>query len=127
MYSRWRAASAMLAKLAKSITEQILNYLEHNKTYWEKGYNAVNVDHPVFRFYGRILVQDFPEALGGKLVDFGCGQGAAVDFFVRHGFNACGVDISQNDISVGQIRYPNIASRLKVVDPDPRRNAFYGF
>jgi hypothetical protein len=28
-------------------------YLEANEEYWQKGYNAPNVDHPVFRFLGK--------------------------------------------------------------------------
>ncbi len=105
-----------------------MNYLEKNKAYWEKGYNAVNVDHPVFRFYGRILKPQF--GLGGNyepLVDFGCGQGAAVAFFAINGFNACGVDISETDISIAKIRYPHLAQKFSVCDPDPRKNDYYGF
>ena len=103
-------------------------YLEKNKEYWERGYNAVNVDHQVFRFYGRILKPQF--GLGGnweRLVDFGCGQGAAVNFFTLQGFNARGVDISSHDINVARIRYPHIAASFSVCDPKPAANDHYGF
>ena len=105
-----------------------MDYLEKNKAYWEKGYSAVNVDHPVFRFYGRILKPEF--GLGGHweaLVDFGCGQGSAVDFFRRMGFNARGVDISETDIAAAKIRYPHIAQDLFICDSSPKANEFYGF
>lgn len=42
-----------------------MSYLDKNKEYWEKGYDAVNVDHPVFRFYGRILKPQFE--MGGGI------------------------------------------------------------
>ena len=87
-----------------------MSYLDENRAYWERGYNAVNVDHPVFRFYGRILKPDF--GLGGnweRLVDFGCGQGAAVSFFQKHVFHARGVDVSETDIAAAKIRFPHIA------------------
>jgi SAM-dependent methyltransferase len=105
-----------------------MDYLDNNKNYWEKGYNAVNVDHPVFRFYGRILKPDF--GLGGnweRLVDFGCGQGAAVNFFHLAGFHARGVDISETDIAIAKIRYPHIAASFTVCAPNPNGNKYYGF
>ncbi len=105
-----------------------MGYLDDNKTYWEKGYPAANVDHPVFRFYGRILRPQFH--LGGRyerLVDFGCGQGAAVNFFSQLGFHAVGVDISEHDIQAAQIRYPHLSDRFLVCDPSPSKNAQYGF
>jgi SAM-dependent methyltransferase len=105
-----------------------MNYLEMNKEYWEKGYNAVNVDHMVFRFYGRILKPQFN--MGGnweRLVDFGCGQGSSVNFFHDQGFNVRGVDISENDINVAKIRYPHLAKDFLMCAPDPRENDYYGF
>ena len=105
-----------------------MSYLDENRAYWERGYNAVNVDHPVFRFYGRILKPDF--GLGGnweRLVDFGCGQGAAVSFFQKHGFHARGVDVSETDIAAAKIRFPHIARNFLVCAPDPKANEYYGF
>ena len=103
------------------------NYLDANKEYWSKGYSAYNVDHIIFRFYGRILKPDFPHFKGKKLVDFGCGQGAAVNFFANHGFLAKGVDISENDINVARIRYPHIAENFELCDSKPANNKFYGY
>jgi len=103
------------------------NYLAKNKTYWEKGYTAPNVDHPVFRFYGRILKHIKSDWQDVRLVDFGCGQGAAVEFFSRHGFNVKGVDFSETDVAAAQIRYPHLADRFLICAPKPSDNNFYGF
>ncbi len=106
----------------------VADYLEKNSAYWGQGYDAANVDHPVFRFYGRILKPQFKLAGNGeRLVDFGCGRGAAVDFFNRAGFLARGCDISKADIEAARIRYPLIAHRFDVVSPDPRQVVHYGF
>ncbi len=106
-----------------------MNYLASNKDYWEKGYNAPNVDHPVFRFYGKILKPDFPQlCLGGSnLLDFGSGQGAAVAYFVSRGFNARGVDVSEKDIGIAKIRYPDLADRMQVCSASPSDVSYYGF
>lgn len=106
----------------------VMDYLLKNKTYWEKGYPAINVDHTVFRFYGKILKPEFK--LGGnweRLIDFGCGQGATVNFFRQLGFNACGVDMSENDITTAKIRYPHISSSFYLCAPEPKSNPYYGF
>ncbi len=106
-----------------------MDYLETNQAHWQKGYAAVNVDHPVFRFYGRILKPDFYREGGNfeRLLDFGCGQGAAVNFFQKMGFNARGVDISETDITAAKIRHPHLASNFFLCDPRPSKNECYGF
>ena len=84
-------------------------YPEDNRAYWERGYDAPNVDHHTFRFLGRILRPDFGLPRNHeKLLDFGCGQGAAVNFFRANGFDAEGVDISRTDIAIAKSRYPHI-------------------
>ncbi len=105
-----------------------MNYLKCNKEYWNKGYHAPNVDHIVFRFFGKILQPQFN--LGGKferLVDFGCGQGAAVNYFTMQGFNACGVDVSEVDINIAKARYPHIERKFSLCKPYPADNDYYGF
>lgn len=103
------------------------SYLMDNKLYWEKGYSAPNVDHHMFRFFGRILRPQFGLPVNHeKLLDFGCGQGAAVNFFHVNGFNAQGVDISSNDISVARSRYPHIEENFSTCESDPKKVVKYG-
>lgn len=103
-------------------------YLDANAEYWKKGYDAPNVDRPVFLFYGRVLKPDFSlYGNGERLFDFGCGRGAAVDFFNRCGFHARGADISPSDIDAARIRYPLIADRFDLCDSNPAKVPYYGF
>lgn len=105
-------------------------YLDDNKEYWEGlEYDRPNVDHDVFRFYGKILVPDFGLSgdNGERLLDFGCGQGSAVDFFAEKGFDAYGVDISGSDLEIARERYPSIADRFELIDESPdRTDRFFG-
>jgi len=107
--------------------QPIESYLGDNKEYWEKGYEAPNVDHHTFRFFGRILKPEFglPEH-NEKLLDFGCGQGAAVNFFHMNGFNAYGVDISEKDISIARSRFSHIKNKFTICNADPKVQTNYG-
>lgn len=107
-----------------------MGYLDENKRYWEKGYTAPNVDHAAFRLYGRILRHDFRHVLekdNCRLVDFGCGQGSAVNYFVSRGIDARGTDMSRTDIGIARLRYPDIAGRFGIVAANPREVDHYGF
>ncbi len=105
------------------------NYLNKNAEYWASPYMAPNVESWIFRFYGRILKFDY--GIDGsnheRLLDFGCGQGGALNFFNKLGFNCYGVDISKTDIEAAQKYIPNIANQLIVIDSKPdENNIFFG-
>lgn len=102
-----------------------MSYLDENKGYYEQGYFAPNVESYIFRLYGRILKPHFklPQP-GDTLLDFGCGEGATVNYFTSVGFDAYGVDISENSINAAKARYPQIADKFSVCDPKPA-NADY--
>jgi len=107
----------------------VSDYLTSNARYWAGTYDAPNVESFIFRFYGRILKFDY--GIDGRnherLLDFGCGQGAALQFFDQLGFDCYGVDIASNDVSAAQRRMPHIADHFTVVDPMPdERKLFFG-
>ncbi len=97
------------------------DYLAGNSAYWAKGYEADNVESFVFRPYGRIFKFEF--GLTGKnnekVLDFGCGQGAALKFFESKGFDVYGVDISATDIDRCRQRMPEIKDHFVVVPAEP--------
>jgi N-acetylneuraminate synthase len=104
-------------------------YLDSNAAYWSNLYDAPNVESFIFRFYGRVLKFDY--GIDGsnheRILDFGCGQGAALQFFDRLGFNCFGVDIAANDIAVAQKSMPHIAHQLAVINPIPdAQNRLFG-
>ena len=68
--------------------------IDSNTKYWDKGYYSPNLESYVFRFYGRILKPDFNMPYADRrtnVLDFGCGQGAAVNYFNELGFRLMGV------------------------------------
>lgn len=104
-------------------------YLEGNQEYWAKGYDAENVESFVFRPYGRIFKFQF--GLSGKnrekLLDFGCGEGAALQFFKSKGFDVYGVDISEKDIARCKTKMGDVADHFAVIDPAPKADdVFFG-
>lgn len=104
-------------------------YLDKNKEYWSAAYDAPNVESFIFRFYGRILKFDY--GIDGskheRLLDFGCGQGGALRYFDKLGFNVHGVDIAKNDIAVAKKLMPHVADQFQIIDPKPdAKNVFFG-
>jgi cyclopropane fatty-acyl-phospholipid synthase-like methyltransferase len=97
-------------------------YLTANYEYWQKGYEAANVESFVFRWHGRILQQRLGVS-SGTLLDWGCGSGAALQFFQRKGFEVYGVDISKPDIARAAERVG--AERVRVIDPEPNAEPFF--
>ena len=70
-------------------------YINNNSIYWNKGYHSPNVESYIFRFYGHILRHDFQMPFKDKntqILDFGCGEGAAVNYFNKIGFKSYGCD-----------------------------------
>ena len=72
-----------------------------NYKFWQKGYFAPNVESFIFRFYGHYLKKKNIK----NLFDFGCGQGAAVNFFNQNKINSIGVDISLTDLNVAKKKF----------------------
>ena len=98
------------------------DYLRKNHEYYEKGYEAENIESYVFRFYGRILKHDFKMdgSNNEKILDFGCGAGSALKFFKSKGFNVHGADISAKDIDKAKSIMPDIKDNFLIIDPKPK-------
>ena len=103
------------------------DYLDRNVEYWRGHYDAPNVESFIFRMYGRILKFDY--GIDGsnheRILDFGCGQGGALHFFDKHGFEVFGVDIAQNDIEAARRRMPHVADHFQVISPQADANQIF--
>ena len=103
------------------------NYLHSNARYYDQGqgYEAPNVESYVFRAHGRIFEHDFglTGANGERVLDFGCGSGAALAFFDSKGFDVYGVDISEKDLTRARDRMPHIPDHFRQVDAKPEASA----
>lgn len=105
------------------------SYLKLNHRYHQRMYEGDNVESFVFRPYERILRDEFgfTGSNNEKLLDYGCGSGAALQFFKSKGFDVYGVDISPKNIEVCKRKMPDIASHFMVIGPEPRElNCFFG-
>lgn len=103
------------------------HYLESNYQFWQQGYPAENVESCVFRAYGRVLKHEFKLSgqKGEKVLDFGCGAGAALEFFKGKGFDVFGVDISEVDILSCKKRMPEISDHFITIDKEPGEDDYY--
>ena len=112
-------AGGWICHIQEVMISLMKDYLKSNKDHWKKGYEADNVESQVFRTYGTIFHDDLGlDGSGGeKLLDYGCGQGAAVRFFGAKGFDVYGVDISETDIARAKEKYPECADHFAVIDP----------
>lgn len=112
-----------------TISKEQKYYLQKNYEYWQKGYEAENVESFVFRVYGRVFKAQFgfDGSQHERLLDFGCGSGAALCFFKSKGFDVYGVDISETDIQRSKQRMPDVADHFMTIDPQPIENdIFFG-
>jgi SAM-dependent methyltransferase len=105
------------------------DYLQTNAKYWSGTYAAPNVESFIFRFYGRILKFDY--GIDGskheRILDFGCGQGGALNFFDKLGFDCYGVDIAERDIAAARAVLPHLEHQVAVIDPTPAEDRqFFG-
>jgi SAM-dependent methyltransferase len=100
---------------------RMTDYLAGQEQYYKQGYEAENVESWVFRTYGRVFKSQFgmDGSHGERMLDFGCGQGAAVRFFASKGFDAYGVDISQPDIARAIEIAPRLKDHFAVIPPKP--------
>jgi len=107
-----------------------LDYLQANYEHWrQQRYEAENVESFVFRVYGRVFNAQFgiDGSKGEKLLDFGCGSGAALKFFHKKGFDVFGVDISEDAIQRCKDWMPEISDHFALINPQSKaEDVFFG-
>jgi len=93
------------------------DYTTNVKNYWANGYDSENIESHLFRVYGRIFRDDL--GINGsnkeKLLDYGCGQGAAMMFLGNKGFDVFGVDTSETNIKVCKNKFTTFSNRFEEI------------
>lgn len=80
----------------------------------------------IFRLHGKILKPHFNlPKLGTSLLDFGCGQGAAANFFHTTGYDVYACDAAAGDIDIARIRFPHIQHKFYTTDRDPKKADYF--
>ena len=77
-----------------------MNYLNKNYKYWNFNYSSLNVESVIFRLVG--ILEKFYITKKSSFLDFGTGQGATVNYLIKKGYSAVGVDISKKNIEIGK-------------------------
>jgi cyclopropane fatty-acyl-phospholipid synthase-like methyltransferase len=79
------------------------NYIKTNFDYWDREYHSPNVESFIFRLKSYLLDKHFPKNKKLTMLDFGCGQGSTIKYFINtYGYDAYGVDISKKSINVAK-------------------------
>lgn len=100
-------------------------HYKRNKITFKNLYDSPNVESFIFRFYGRILKYEY--GITGKnnekILDFGCGSGANLNFFQKLFFSCYGVDISKKNINFCKSKFG--LKNVKLVDIKPKKELYF--
>ena len=91
-----------------------MSYLDKNLKYWNRKYDSENVESFVFRLKSKILNKYIKPKKKLKILDFGCGEGASLNYFIsKFKYDGYGVDISQESIKTAKKKINN--RKLKLI------------
>lgn len=92
---------------------------EYEKKYQE-GYGIMYPESHIIRIYEHFLkyALGIDGKNGGKVFDFGCGNGTHALYLQSKGFEVYGVDVSAAAIEIAKERLPSCADNFKLITPD---------
>lgn len=94
------------------------NYLERNIHFWQRKFNSPNVESFIFRLKPKILDLYISQKKKIKILDFGCGEGANLNYFIKKfGYDGYGVDISKESIIAARKRIGK-QNKIKLISGD---------
>lgn len=100
-------------------------FIQTNHKYWQSPYNAPYVESFIFRLDGRLLkkykLYNESNKKDFKILDFGCGQGSHIKYFIDNGFDGYGVDISEHSVAVAKKRVSN-EKKIKLISAEANEN-----
>ena len=86
--------------------------------YKDYGFASAQASHMHAHFMPAILRLAGDLKPGVRVLDVGCGNGAACDEFIRRGCTVVGVDLSEQGIAVARKTYPSARFELLAADAD---------
>ena len=95
--------------------EQTYNAKWYEQKYQE-GYGVIYPESHIIRVHKHILEWEL-HLTSGKIIDFGCGSGANLQYFDCCGFIPCGCDTSANAIDQCKKKMPKYANNFFVTPP----------
>src|SRR3989338_5285215 len=101
--------------MEKKMQEQTYNAKWYEQKYQE-GYGVIYPESHIIRVHKHILEWEL-HLTSGKIIDFGCGSGANLQYFDCCGFIPCGCDTSANAIDQCKKKMPKYATNFFVTPP----------
>jgi len=99
-----------------------VGYATNTETYdtkYQTGYGLRYPDGHVIRFYHHILAYDVG-VTSGTMLDYGCGTGTHLQYFMERGFTPYGCDVSPTAIEQCKRLMPQYADHFHVIPSIPR-------
>lgn len=93
-------------------------------TKYKEGYGLQYPDGHVIRFH-RYILQHELNMKGGKILDYGCGNGVHSQFFENHGYTPYGCDTSETAIQLCKKRLSRYANNFHVTPIKPNMKEFF--
>jgi 2-polyprenyl-3-methyl-5-hydroxy-6-metoxy-1,4-benzoquinol methylase len=101
------------------------NVQTYEKKYGKDGYGLQYPDGHVIRIHRQVLEYELGMK-GGKLLDYGCGNGVHAQYMHQQGnYEPYGCDISHIAIEQAKILLPNYADNFHVIPPLPELTDFF--
>lgn len=97
---------------------------ETYETKYQTGYGLRYPDGHVIRFYHHILAYDV-RVTSGNMLDYGCGTGTHLHYFMEKGFSPYGCDVSQAAIEQCKQLMPAYAKNFHVIPSVPRLRDYF--
>ena len=104
-----------------------VEYAVNTQTYdtkYQTGYGLRYPDGHVIRFYQQILAYD-AGLTSGAMLDYGCGTGTHLQYFMQQGFTPYGCDVSPTAIGQCQALMPAHAEHFHVIPSIPRLRDYF--
>lgn len=81
------------------------------KCKYKSGYGVVYPEGHIIRFYERIVKYELGMS-GGSMLDFGCGNGTHLCYFMSKGFKVIGIDIVEEAVNQANLSINSYENNL---------------